>query len=95
MPRPTAGSLTTAGYTLVTGSTTKYAKANGTGTVACDLAAGTNNTGAVSMAPTTPGTVFAAADLPANEATLAKDCLQMRPDASMHLGGLVYYGITA
>jgi hypothetical protein len=95
MARPTAGNLTGAGYSLVTGSTTKYAKAAGTATVACDLAAGTANTGAVSLAPTTAGTPIAAADLATAQTTLGKDCLQNQPTNSMHSAGLVYYGITA
>jgi hypothetical protein len=95
MARPTAGALTTAGYAQAAGSTTKYAKAVGTATVACELAAGTDKTGVVSIAATTPGVPIAAADIASARVEVGTNCLQGPHTSSVHTAGLVYYGITA
>lgn len=93
--RPTAGTLTGAGYALVTGSTTKYAKTSGTATVAVDLAAGTVQTGHVEITPATAGVPIAESDVTAALVELGVRAQLNTPTASMHDAGLTYYGTTA
>lgn len=93
--RPSTGTLTGAGYSLVSGSTTKYSKTSGTATLIVDLAAGTVNTGSVEIQPTTVGVEIAESDVTAALAALASIAATSSPAASMHTAGLTYYGTTA
>jgi hypothetical protein len=90
MARPTPTQLTTAGFALASGSATKYAKTAGTAVATVDLAAGTEKTGVVALAPATPGTFINPADWAAHAATL--NSLGISVDGENPVGGLVYYG---
>jgi hypothetical protein len=64
--RPTVGALTGLGYSQQ-GTSTKYVKSNTTAVAACDI-----GSGAVGIAPLTPGVPMAQADYQSHVADLAK-----------------------
>lgn len=91
--RPTTGALTTAGFTNTTAA--KYTKTVGTITSTVDLAAGTLNSGVVSIAPAAPGTPITLADYNTHAALLASLGLPIVNKNEALSTNLVYYGQTA
>jgi hypothetical protein len=88
MARPTAGTLTGAGFSLENGA--KYSKVTGTAKAVVDLGAGTDKTGVAGIQSATPGTPITAADWAAHVATLG--ALGIMTGGESPGGGLVYYG---
>ncbi len=91
MARPTPTQLTTAGFSQA-GTTTRYTKSNTTAVASCDT-----GSGAVGIAPVTPGVQMAQADFAAHVALLTQLGVI---DPSLHnvpqttAGGLQAYGIS-
>jgi hypothetical protein len=87
MSRPTAGALTGAGYTLASGA--RYTKTTGTATAVVDI----DGPGVASIAPATPGTPMAPADLASHMAQLATLGVTTGTGVpATTAGGLQYYG---
>lgn len=91
MARPTGGQLTSAGFSLASGSATKYVKTNTTAVATVELATGGATSGVASIGQATPGTPITAADWNSHIATLGSLGLSA-PRNEDRANGLVYFG---